>query len=161
MTPDPNSKTLPGRIPGKARGYAAQALSVLFYAIVILLLFATYSPVGLKAHPGLVRSLAAMDDLAYVTPGKALESFLPYLPASGPVAFLTDHPFGKVMDEEKIFYDAQNFLVPRLLDTEGRSEAAVIFCSTPEIAAARMRQHHYAWVIQSGERQGVAKKISA
>ncbi len=130
----------------------------LFSAALILLSIEAYEPLSLKAHPKLLENLLSGSAQGYIQPGSELEPFKPFLPPQGTVSFLTDHPFGDSLEEEKLLYDAQGFLAPLVLRTQPGESLAVLFCSSDAVADGRLAAAGYQWLQKISEGKGIAQK---
>jgi len=133
----------------------------LFYIFIILVTYRNLPSVDLKAHPVLLKSLFSGSTQGYLIPASELEPFKKYLPKRGKITLLTDQPFSGNPDEEKFLYDAQNYLVPLLLDYEPEQDIGILYCSNETIAEKRLRETGYTWSLKLSEGKGtIARKKS-
>lgn len=131
---------------------------ILFHVGMITLIITSFKPLPIKAHPILLKSLFTGSDFGYIIPGSEFEPFKSILPARGKISFITDHNSGQNQDEEKLMYDAQNFLVPLLLNPEPAESIAIIYTSSHESAQNRLSALGYEWVQEFSSGKGVVRK---
>ncbi|MBI3306203.1 MAG: hypothetical protein HYZ84_00145 [Candidatus Omnitrophica bacterium] len=130
----------------------------LFHIIIIFVIIHSYAPARFELRTDVLRNLLQGFHQDYALPGSELEPFKKVLPAAEIVSFLTDHPFGKNLDEEKIFNDARLYLAPIILNPEPMERVAIVYCSSQEIADQRLAENGYQWAAVMTPGKGVAVK---
>ena len=129
-----------------------------FHAAVAFLILQSYHSPKLPIQPVLFKTLLAGSNQGYVTPGYTLAPFKRFLGNAGTISLITDQPFGKNLEEEKFFHDAQNFLVPLLINPEPREVNAIVYCSSMETANRHVAETGYQWTALLSPGKGVAVK---
>lgn len=140
------------------RKRASQILLIAFYTGLFYLILTSFKPLPVKAHPILLKSLLSGSDFGYIIPGSEFEPFKSVLPKRGKISFISQRDPGISQEEEKLMYDAQNYLAPLLLNPEPAQSIAIIYTSDHESAQNRLTALNYDWVQEFSPGKGVARK---
>jgi hypothetical protein len=133
--------------------------SCLFYALLLFVLSRAEHPHMPAVHPVLLGHLLQGSDRVFVPFGAvAFAPFEKYLPPSGPMSFIMDHPFSPYGTTIEQLYTAQSYLTPRILNPNGGETAGLIYCSNQDIANFRMAQNGYQMLFPVSDGKGVAVK---
>lgn len=81
-----------------------------------------------------------------------------YLPERGTISMITDHPYEVGKYEEELFYRAQNFLAPLVINRTPEEKLAIVVCTSPETAETRLAETGYSWVKNFNNGKGIASR---
>lgn len=130
----------------------------LFYFWVLTILFYSYSPVALKAHPKLLQSLFSKEQTSHIKVGTEYKLFQEFLSKENEVSFIADKPYEGNSNIAKMHHRAQNYLCPVKINTEPTQIRAIVFCSNDSIAEKRMKETGYVMERNLGNGKGIAVK---
>lgn len=72
---------------------------------------------------------------------------------------ITDHPYEVGKHEEELFYRAQNFLAPLVINRSPGEKLALIVCSDNQKAELRLNETGYKWIKNFGAGKGIAMQV--
>lgn len=81
-----------------------------------------------------------------------------FLPEKGIISMITDHPYEVGKHEEELFYRAQNFLAPIVINRIPEERLALVICTDPETAERRLTETGYTWVKNFNNGKGIASR---
>ena len=129
----------------------------LFYFLITLLILFAKNPIPSPFQQQLYQGLLAGKD-PFARVGSNFSIFKPFLPPHDKVSFIMDFPFTPYVNAIDQFYAAQAYLTPTLLSHEPDQRAAIIYCSTTQIAEMRMQETGYRLLLPLAEGKGIAVK---
>ena len=130
----------------------------IFHAVVLFIIIRSSTSHVAAPPPGLLRSLLSGSNQGFTLPGSEMIPFKQVIPPNVIVTFLTDHPHGQNITEERLFNDARLYMVPVILNAQPVGKAAIVYCSTQEIADQRLQETGYQWAGILAPGKGIAVK---
>jgi hypothetical protein len=131
---------------------------IIFHLALVVLTAFSISALKTNVHPGFFQSLRTGSDAGYPLPGSQLELLKNFLPSRGTFTFITNQPVETDREAEFFYYDAQNYLVPLVLNSLPEEHYAIVYCSSQQIAEERLRETGYRWTRHLAGGQGLAEK---
>lgn len=116
---------------------------VVFYGIVATLVITHRFPAAPQQAYPIRRLLFKGHSDLFKTPGFEFDSFKPYLPKTGKVSFIMDHPYDPHDTRVEPFCAAQAHLAPLVLTPFPSEPMAIIYCSNTATAMRHIYETSY------------------
>lgn len=135
------------------------ASPIVFLAFLLFFLPNKLAVSQLPFAPDMLTSLLSAADVTHHPAGYKMNTFRPYLPLTGKVSFLTYPPINVDQALETLYYDAQNYLAPLILNPAPVETLAIIWTSNDSQMQKLASQNGYQITSVLSQGKALAVKI--